>query len=69
MKIEIYKIITLPETNLELIIKAQQVLAYADNVSLIANFIKTIEINADVLLNVCQDIGLAVNNGKLSELK
>ena len=24
----------------------------------------TIEINADVLLNVCQDIGLAVNTGK-----
>ena len=38
-------------------------LAYADDVNLIDD-IRTIERNADVLLNACKDIGLAVNIGK-----
>ena len=41
-----------------------QVLAYADDVNLIGDDIRTIERNADVLLNACNDIGLAVNTGK-----
>ena len=40
-----------------------QVLAYADGVNLIGDDIRTIEINAYVLLNACKDIGLAVNTG------
>jgi len=39
-------------------------LAYADDVNLIGDDIRTIEINADVLLNACKDIDLAVNTGK-----
>ena len=46
-----------------------QVLAYADDVNLIGDDIKTIERNADVLLNACKDIGLAVNTGELSPRK
>ena len=38
-----------------------QVLAYADDINLIGDEIRTIERNADVLLNACKDIGLAVN--------
>ena len=34
-----------------------QVLAYADDVNLIGDDIKTIERNADELLNACKDIG------------
>ena len=41
-----------------------QVLAYADDVNLIVDDIRKIEINADVLLNACKNIGLAVNTGK-----
>ena len=41
-----------------------QVLAYAYDVNLIGDDIRTIERNADVLLNACKDIGLAVNTGK-----
>ena len=41
-----------------------QVLAYADDVDLIGDDIRTIERNAEVLLNACKDIGLAVNTGK-----
>ena len=41
-----------------------QVLAYADDVNLIGDDIRTIKRNADVLLNACKDIGLAVNIGK-----
>ena len=40
-----------------------QVPAYADDVNLIGN-IRIIERNSDVLLNVCEDIGLAVRIGK-----
>ena len=41
-----------------------QVLAYVDDINLTADDIRTIERNADVLLNACKDIGLAVNMGK-----
>ena len=41
-----------------------QALAYAYDVNLIDDDIRTIERNADVLLNACKDIGLAVNKGK-----
>ena len=40
------------------------VLAYVDDVNLIGDDIRTIERNADELLNACKDIGLAVNTGK-----
>ena len=46
-----------------------QVLAYENGVNLIGNDIRTIERNADVLLNACKDIGLAVNTRKLSSWK
>ena len=39
-------------------------LPYADDVNLIGDDIRTIERNADVLLNACKDIGLAVNIGR-----
>jgi Reverse transcriptase (RNA-dependent DNA polymerase). len=39
-------------------------LAYADDVNLIGDDIRTIERNADELLNACKHIGLAVNTGK-----
>ena len=41
---------------------SHQVLAYADYVNLLGDDIRTIEINADVLLNTCKDIGLAVRS-------
>ena len=41
-----------------------QILTYVDDVNVIGDDIKTIETNADVLINACQDIGLAVNTGK-----
>ena len=41
-----------------------QILAYADNVNLIGDDIRTIQRNADVLLNASKDIGLALNTGK-----
>jgi len=41
-----------------------QVLAYAHDVNLIGDDIRTKERNADVLFNACKDIGLAVNTGK-----
>ena len=41
-----------------------QVLAYGDDVNLIGDDNRTIERNADVLLNACKDIGLIVNTGK-----
>ena len=41
-----------------------QILVYADGVHLIGNDIRTIEINADVLLNACKDIGLSANREK-----
>ena len=41
-----------------------QAVAFADDVNLIGADFRTIERNADVLLNVCKFIGLAVNTGK-----
>ena len=41
-----------------------QVLACEDNVNLTGDDIRAIDRNADVLLNACKDIGLAVNTGK-----
>ena len=41
-----------------------QILAYANDVNLIGDDIRTIERNADVLFNACKDIGLAVNTAK-----
>ena len=53
------------ETNLRLDMNdTHRVLAYTDDVNLIGDDIRTIERNADVLLNACKDIGLAVNTGK-----
>ena len=46
-----------------------QVLAYADDVNLIGDDIRTIERNADVLLNACKDIGLAVNTVNTKYMK
>ena len=46
-----------------------QVLAYADDVNLIGDDIRTIERNADVLLNACKDIGSGVNTGKTKYLE
>jgi hypothetical protein len=43
---------------------SHQIFAYANDVSLIGDDIRTIERNAEVLLNSCKDIGLAVNTGK-----
>jgi hypothetical protein len=40
------------------------VLTYADDVNLIGDYIRTIEGNADVLLNASKDIDLAVNTRK-----
>ena len=37
---------------------------YSDYNTQLQDDIRTIEINADVLLNACKDIGLAVNIGK-----
>ena len=41
-----------------------QVLAYADDVNLIGDYIRNIKRNAEGLLNVCKDIGLAVKTEK-----
>ena len=50
-----YVIRNLQETKLELDMNGtHQVLAYADDVNLIGDDIRTIERNADVLLNACK---------------
>ena len=41
-----------------------QVLAYADDVNLTGDDIRSIEKNVDMLLDACKDIGLIVNTGK-----
>ena len=41
-----------------------QVLAYADDVNLMGDCIRTIERNTAVLLNACNNIELTVNTGK-----
>ena len=51
------------------VVGTHQVLAYADDANLIGDDIRTIERNADVLLNACKDVGLAVNTGKLRTWK
>ena len=60
-----YAIWKVQETNLGLDMDGtHQVWAYAADVNLIGDGVRTIERNADVLLNACQDISLAVNTGK-----
>ena len=60
-----YGIRKVQETNLGLDMNGNnQVLAYADDVNLIGDDIRTTERNTDVLLNACKDIGLAVNTGQ-----
>ena len=62
-----YTIRNVQETNLGLDINGtHQVLAYPDDVNLISDDIRTTERNADMLINVCRDIGFAVTQGKLS---
>ena len=39
-------------------------MTYADDANLIGDDIRTVERNADMLLNACKVIGLAVNTGK-----
>ena len=52
-----YAIRKVQETNSVLDMSGtHQVLAYADGVNLIGNEIRTIERNADVLINACKDI-------------
>ena len=51
------------ETNLVLDMNGTH-LAYANDVNLIGDDIRTIERHEDVLLNACKDFGLAVNIGK-----
>jgi hypothetical protein len=46
-----------------------QVLAYADDVNLLDDDIRTVERNADVLINACKDIGLAVNTRKTNYME
>ena len=54
-----YAVRKLQKTNLELDINGtHQVLAFADDVNLLGADIRTIERNADVLLNACKDIYL-----------
>ena len=42
---------------------------YADDVNLIDDDIRAIERNANVLLNACKDISLAVNTGKTKHME
>ena len=50
-------------TNLRLDMNGtHQVLAYVDDINLIGDDIKTIERNADVLLNVCKDIKFKIKS-------
>ena len=46
-----------------------QILAYADDVKWIGNECKRIERNTDVLLNTCNDIGLAANSEKTKHME
>ena len=60
-----YAIRKLEETRLALDMNSNhRILTYVDDVNLIGDDIRTIERNADVLLNACKDIGLVVNTGK-----
>ena len=44
-------------------------MTYADDVNLTGDDIRTIERNADVLLNAYKDIGLAVNTEKIKYME
>ena len=44
-------------------------MAYVYDVSLICNYIWRIETKADMLLNACKDIGLAVKIGNIKYMK
>ena len=46
-----------------------QVLAYADDVNLLGNDIRTIKRNGHVFLNACKDIALATNTRKTKYLE
>ena len=60
-----YAIGMVQETNLVLDMNGpRQLLPYADDVNLIGHDIRTIERNADVLLNATKNIDLAANAGK-----
>jgi len=60
-----YAIRKVQEANLGLDMNGtHQVLAYADDVNLIGDDIRTVERNADMLLNACMDIGIGVNTRK-----
>ena len=59
-----YAIRKVQETNLGLYMNGtHQLLVYADDVNLIGDDNRTIDRNADVLLNACKNIGLLVNTG------
>ena len=58
-----YVIRKVQETNLGLYMNGTHQ-DYDDDANLIGNDIRTIESNADELLNACKDIGLAVNTWK-----
>jgi len=65
-----YAIRKIQESNLGLDMNGtHQVLAYVNDVNLIGDDIRAIERNADVLLNACKDIGLAVNTGKTKNME
>ena len=50
-------------------IGTHQLCAYEDDANLIGDDIRTIERNADVLLNACKDIGVAVNAEKFKYME
>ena len=65
MKTIEYAIRKVQGTNLGLdMTGTHQAFAYVNDLNVIGNDIRTIERNADVSLNACMDIGLAVNTGK-----
>ena len=65
-----YAISKVQETRLVLDMNSNhQVLVYADDVNLAGDDFRTIERNAEALLNACKDIGLVLNTGKLSTWK
>ena len=65
-----YAIRKVQETKLGLDVNGtHQKLAYTVYVNLIGDDIRTVERNADVLLNTCKDINLAVNIRKTKYMK
>ena len=58
------------ETDLRLGVNGtHQALAYADDVNLIGDDIRTIQRNANILLHACKDIGLIINAGETNSLQ